>query len=114
MMKKKEIEKIIGEAIGEGSMCWRERSKGIFDSENASRIVEETVNKIINIMKSKKDKQICRSRQGEKYRQMWEELYAEYGMCPIRKNDDEGYMSNITPSKSLPNIITYLIILILL
>ena len=30
-----------------------------------------------------------------KYRQMWEELYTEYGMCPIRKNDDEGYMSNI-------------------
>jgi len=74
MMKRKEIEKIIGEAIGEGSMCWSETPKGIFDSVNASRIVEETVNKIINIMKSKKDKQICRSRQGEKYRQMWEEF----------------------------------------
>ena len=33
--------------------------------------------------------------QGEKYKQMWEELYTEYGMCPIRKNDEEGYMSNI-------------------
>lgn len=33
--------------------------------------------------------------QGEKYEKMWEELYVEYGMCLIRKNDEEGYMSNI-------------------
>ena len=32
---------------------------------------------------------------GEKFEKMWEELYTEYGMCPIRKNDEEGYMSNI-------------------
>ena len=34
-------------------------------------------------------------KRGEKSEKMWEELYAEYGMCPIRKNDEEGYMSNI-------------------
>ena len=48
-MELKEIEKIIGEAIGEGSMCWSKIPVGIFDSENASRIVDETVKKIINI-----------------------------------------------------------------
>ena len=36
-----------------------------------------------------------KSKRGKKYGAMWEELYAEYGMCPIRKNDEEGYMSNI-------------------
>ena len=48
-MELKEINKIIGEAIGEGSMCWSETPKGIFDSENASRIVEETALKILNL-----------------------------------------------------------------
>jgi len=33
--------------------------------------------------------------EGGKYKLMWEELYQEYGICPIRKNDEEGYMSNI-------------------
>ena len=45
------IKNIIGEAIGEGSMCWSETPKGIFDSENASRIVEETALKIFNLIK---------------------------------------------------------------
>ena len=43
----KEIEKIIGQAIGEGSMCWDEPPIGIFDSAKASRITKETVQKII-------------------------------------------------------------------
>ena len=45
----KEIEKIVGEAIGEGSMCWSETPKGIFDSEDARRIVEETAQKIFEL-----------------------------------------------------------------
>jgi len=48
-MELKEIEKIIGEAIGEGSMCWSKIPDGIFDSKNASRIVEETALKILNL-----------------------------------------------------------------
>jgi len=48
--KIKEIEKIIGEAIGEGSMCWSKIPEGIFDSKNASRIVEETTKKVIDII----------------------------------------------------------------
>lgn len=43
------IKKIIGEAIGEGSMCWSKIPEGIFDSKNASRIVEETALKIFNL-----------------------------------------------------------------
>ena len=41
------------------------------------------------------DKVISLIERGKKFEAMWEELYAEYGMCPIRKNDEEGYMSNI-------------------
>ena len=49
IMELKEIEEIIGLAIGEGSMCWSETPKGIFDSENAKRITEETALKILNL-----------------------------------------------------------------
>jgi len=52
-MENKEIERIIGEAIGEGSMCWSKIPEGIFDSKNASRIVKETVSKIINMKMNK-------------------------------------------------------------
>jgi len=48
-MELKEIEEIIGLAIGEGSMCWSETPKGIFDSKNAKRITEETALKILNL-----------------------------------------------------------------
>ena len=47
------IEKIIGEAIGEGSMCWSQIPKGIFDSTNASRIVKETSLRIFNLKENK-------------------------------------------------------------
>ncbi len=39
----KTLEEIIGQAIGEASMCWSEIPKGIFDSSNASRITKETI-----------------------------------------------------------------------
>jgi len=45
----KEIEEIIGQAIGEGSLCWDEPSVGIFDSAKASKIVKETTQKIIKL-----------------------------------------------------------------
>lgn len=31
---------IVGEAIGEASMCWSETPKGVFDSTRASQIVD--------------------------------------------------------------------------
>ena len=45
------IKEIIGLAIGEASMCWSETPKGIFDSEDAERIVEETTKKIVELNK---------------------------------------------------------------
>jgi len=44
---------------------------------------------------SRWDKLYEENKINKRYRQMWGELYFEYGMCPIRKNDEEGYMSNI-------------------
>lgn len=35
--------KIIGEAIGEASLCWEPKPKGVFDSHYASAIITRTV-----------------------------------------------------------------------
>lgn len=39
----KTINEIIGEALGEASMCWSEIPKGVFDSNRATRIMKRTV-----------------------------------------------------------------------
>lgn len=38
-----ELRTKLGEAIGEASMCWSEKPKGVFDSEKASKIVDKLV-----------------------------------------------------------------------
>ena len=53
-MENNEIEKIIAQAIGEGSMCWSKTPKRIFDSVKAKGIVEETTKKIKEIKKENK------------------------------------------------------------
>ena len=64
--------------------------------------VEETIHALLELEKAKlnyESQSVHRAidllKRGEKFEKMWEELYTEYGMCPIRKNDEEGYMSNI-------------------
>lgn len=47
-----EWEEIIGETIGEASMCWSQTPQGIFDSDKASKLI----NKLINLIKSEKEK----------------------------------------------------------
>lgn len=38
------LEEVIGNAIGAGSTCWEHlENTGVFDSERASKIVDETV-----------------------------------------------------------------------
>lgn len=39
-MTKEEFKKLVGESIGEASMCWSETPKGVFDSDRAVKIVE--------------------------------------------------------------------------
>lgn len=46
MREVKTLKQIIGEAVGEASMCWSERPTGVFDSERASRIVDKVWNAI--------------------------------------------------------------------
>lgn len=41
MSEKKTFREIVGEAIGEASMCWSERPQGIFNSARASKIVDK-------------------------------------------------------------------------
>lgn len=41
------LEQVIGEAIGAGSVCWEHPEKaGVFQSERASKIVDEVVDNI--------------------------------------------------------------------
>jgi hypothetical protein len=50
-MELNEIKGIIRVAIGEGSMCWNETPKSIFNIEKADKILEETSLKILNMRK---------------------------------------------------------------
>lgn len=39
--KLEEFEEVVGQAIGEASMCWSETPKGVFESDNACKILEK-------------------------------------------------------------------------
>jgi len=39
----KKAREVLGEAIGEASMCWSEIPKGIFESDRASKIVDHAL-----------------------------------------------------------------------
>ena len=45
-MEETELQRIIGEAIGQASMCWSETPKGVFDSTMAIKIRDEVVRAI--------------------------------------------------------------------
>lgn len=42
----KELRELIGEAIGEASMCWSETPKGVFDSTRAKKIADNLLSKL--------------------------------------------------------------------
>jgi hypothetical protein len=48
--KKEEISRVVGEAIGEGSMCWVPIPEGVFDSTQAIGVVDRLVEKIVAIV----------------------------------------------------------------
>jgi hypothetical protein len=45
----KEIEEIIGQAIGEASMLWSETPKGVFESMKAVELIKQTTAKILTV-----------------------------------------------------------------
>ena len=45
-MNDEELSRIIGEAIGEASMCWSEYPKGVFASDRAKGIVDQLLSLI--------------------------------------------------------------------
>lgn len=53
-MELQEITEIVGIAVGKGSMCWSEIPKGIFNSGEASKIVEEAAQKIYDLKEKEK------------------------------------------------------------
>ena len=44
--KDREIKRIIGEAIGEASMCWEPRPTGVFLSDRASSIIDRVFDEL--------------------------------------------------------------------
>lgn len=41
-----QLREIIGQALGEASMCWSEVPQGVFDSRRAEKILEDVVSKL--------------------------------------------------------------------
>ncbi len=79
---------IIGQAIGEASMCWSETPKGIFDSTRASKIL----NNLLKLYAAK--------RRGEEIKQSFEELKQSFCEC-MKKMIKEG-ITNFQPEKLSP------------
>ena len=47
--EEKEISVLIGETIGEASMCWSEIPKGVFDSVKACSLVDKLHNRYLQL-----------------------------------------------------------------
>jgi hypothetical protein len=52
-MEETPLMKIVGEAIGEASMCWSETPKGVFDSVKAKELMLRTVHAIEEVFPPK-------------------------------------------------------------
>ena len=50
MNENNEIKRLIGEALGEASMCWSETPKGIFNSNKCIDIQEKLYKDIFDIL----------------------------------------------------------------
>ena len=50
MKRAEELEEVIGQAIGEASMCWHPRPSGVFDSTYAIGITDRTVESVRKII----------------------------------------------------------------
>lgn len=79
---------IIGQAIGEASMCWDETPKGVFDSTRAIKIL----NSLLKLYAAK--------RRGEEVKQSFEELKQSFREC-IKKMIESG-ITNFNPEKLSP------------
>lgn len=52
MERRSWLETVVFQALGEASMCWGERPRGIFDSANAKRIGDELIAEIVRHYRS--------------------------------------------------------------
>ena len=58
------IKQVIGEAVGAGSVCWGNvQGAGVFQSEEASNIVDEALAKIIELVEYKDDNVVTIAKQ---------------------------------------------------
>lgn len=49
------LHEVIGESLGEASLCWTETPKGVFDSSRASKVLYQTVAKVLKIVREESD-----------------------------------------------------------
>ena len=82
------VEEIIGQAIGEASMCWDETPKGVFDSSRAIKIL----NSLLKLYASK--------RRGEEVKQSFEQLKQSF--CSCMKKMIESGITDFCPEKLSP------------
>jgi hypothetical protein len=61
------LEELVYQALGQASMCWSERPKGVFDSEQACQIGETLMKAIrqhVNVVAHLSSAEIIRDAQG--------------------------------------------------
>ena len=80
-----QLQEIIGQSIGEASMCWDETPKGVFDSSRANKIL----NTLLKLYASK--------RRGEEVKQSFEQLRQSF--CGCMKKMIESNNTNFQPEK---------------
>ena len=83
-----QMKEIIGQSIGEASMCWDEIPKGVFDSTRANKIL----NTLLKLYASK--------RRGEEVKQSFEQLKQSFCNC-VKKMIESG-VTNFKPEKLSP------------
>jgi DNA adenine methylase len=83
-----QLQEIIGQAIGEASMCWDEIPKGVFDSTRAKKIL----NNLLKLYASK--------RRGEDVKQSFEQLKQSF--CSLMRKMIESGTTNFQPEKLPP------------
>lgn len=73
-MEEMGLREIIGQAIGEASMLWSRTPKGVFQSDEASKLIDRVIKEIEQLGAGKSTSE----KENKAYKEMWEELKEKY------------------------------------
>ena len=96
-MEEMGLREIIGQAIGEASMLWSRTPKGVFQSDEASKLIDRVIKEIEQLGAGKSTSE----KENKAYKEMWEELKEWYGdrkaipQAQMYLSAEEKYISEI-------------------